>query len=83
MAEEFFNDGEAYERFMGRWSRAAGETFLDWLALPPGLKWLDVGCGTGASTELVLARCKPASSDGIDPAECREGSPSGLTTPVK
>jgi len=69
MAETFFTDGEAYERFMGRWSRAAGETFLDWLALPPGLKWLDVGCGTGAFTELVLARCKPASIDGIDPAE--------------
>lgn len=69
MAETFFTDGEAYERFMGRWSRAAGETFLEWLALPPGLKWLDVGCGTGAFTELVLTRCKPASIDGIDPAE--------------
>jgi SAM-dependent methyltransferase len=65
----FFTDGDAYERFMGRWSRAAGETFLDWLALPAGLRWLDVGCGTGAFTELLLARCAPSQVDGIDPSE--------------
>ena len=41
MADGFFTDGDAYERLMGRWSRAAGETFLDWLALPAGLSWLD------------------------------------------
>jgi ubiquinone/menaquinone biosynthesis C-methylase UbiE len=69
MAESFFTDGEAYERLMGRWSRAAGEQFIDWLALPQGLKWLDVGCGTGAFAELVLSRCKPAAIDAIDPAE--------------
>ncbi len=26
-----FNDGEAYERFMGKWSRLAGDVFLEWL----------------------------------------------------
>jgi ubiquinone/menaquinone biosynthesis C-methylase UbiE len=41
---------------MGRWNRGAGEAFLDWLSLPNGLRWLDVGCGTGAFTELVLDR---------------------------
>jgi SAM-dependent methyltransferase len=70
MAEtSFFTDGEAYERFMGRWSRAAGEQFLDWLALPPGLRWLDVGCGTGAFTELILKRGAPAQVSAIDPAK--------------
>jgi hypothetical protein len=38
-----WNDGDAYERFMGRWSRLAGKEFLDWLALPKHLRWLDVG----------------------------------------
>jgi len=58
----FFADGQAYERLMGRWSRAAGELFLDWLSLPKGLKWLDVGCGTGAFTELVIPRTSPPSN---------------------
>jgi ubiquinone/menaquinone biosynthesis C-methylase UbiE len=48
-----WNDGDAYERFMGRWSRLAGKEFLDWLALPKHLRWLDVGCGTGAFTEVL------------------------------
>jgi ubiquinone/menaquinone biosynthesis C-methylase UbiE len=59
-ATSVFTDAQAYERLMGRWSRAAGEVFLDWLALPKGLKWLDVGCGTGAFTELVIDRCAPS-----------------------
>jgi SAM-dependent methyltransferase len=70
MAEaSFFTDGGAYERFMGRWSRAAGEIFIDWLALPEGLHWLDVGCGTGVFTALLIERCAPARVSAIDPAE--------------
>ena len=65
----FFTDGAAYERLMGRWSRAVGEVYLDWLSLPDGLRWLDVGCGTGAFTELVLDRCAPSEISAIDPSE--------------
>lgn len=54
---------------MGEWSRLAGETFLDWLAPKPGLHWLDVGCGNGAFTEMLVERCAPASVHGIDPSE--------------
>jgi ubiquinone/menaquinone biosynthesis C-methylase UbiE len=70
MAEtpSYFTDGAAYDRLMGRWSRAAGGVFLDWLALPPGLSWLDVGCGTGVFTELLLERCKARSASAVDPA---------------
>lgn len=63
-----FNDGAAYERLMGRWSHAAGMQFLDWLALPPGGAWLDVGCGNGAFTEVIATRCAPARLEGIDPS---------------
>jgi ubiquinone/menaquinone biosynthesis C-methylase UbiE len=41
-----FEDGLSYERYMGDWSRRVGTFFIDWLALPSGLKWIDVGCGT-------------------------------------
>lgn len=64
-----FDDGAAYERYMGRWSQLAGETFLDWLAPPAGARWLDVGCGNGAFTELVIERCAPSAVDGVDPSE--------------
>jgi ubiquinone/menaquinone biosynthesis C-methylase UbiE len=65
----FFTDGEAYERMMGRWSRAVGEVFLDWLALPQGLHWLDVGCGTGVFTELLLDRRAARHVSALDPAQ--------------
>ena len=70
MAEtkSFFTDGEAYERMMGRWSRGAGTAFLDWLALPPGLRWVDVGCGTGAFTQLLLDKSAPREVQALDPS---------------
>lgn len=64
-----FDDGAAYEWTMGIWSRLAGEVFLDWLAPPSGLRWIDVGCGNGAFTELLVRRCAPAEVHGVDPSE--------------
>lgn len=66
-----FTDGAAYERFMAPWSRSAGALFLDWLALPPGLAWVDVGCGNGAFTELILAKSAPSSVCAIDPSNAQ------------
>ena len=66
-----FSDGEAYERLMGRWSRLAGAQFLDWIDPPKGLHWLDVGCGNGAFTEVLIARCEPSAVLGIDPSEAQ------------
>lgn len=69
-AEEIrFDDGAAYERFMGRWSQLVGESFLAWLAPEPGWRWLDVGCGNGAFTEMIIDRCAPTAVDGVDPSE--------------
>ena len=64
-----FDNGAAYERYMGKWSQLAGEIFLDWLAPKSGLRWLDVGCGNGAFTEMLVERCAPALVQGIDPSE--------------
>ena len=63
-----FTDGEAYERLMGRWSCLVGKKFLDWLDTPENLRWLDVGCGNGAFTEEIVARCAPATVMAIDPS---------------
>jgi SAM-dependent methyltransferase len=64
-----FDDGSAYERYMGKWSQLAGETFLEWLDPATSLRWLDVGCGNGAFTEMLVERCAPVSVQGIDPSE--------------
>ena len=66
-----FDDGAAYERYMGVWSRYAGAAFLDWLAPKPGLRWIDVGCGNGAFTEMIVERCAPSAIQGIDPSEAQ------------
>lgn len=60
---------DAYERYMGRWSRQVAPPFLRWLAPQSALRWLDVGCGTGALCAAILARCAPTSVVGIDPSE--------------
>jgi ubiquinone/menaquinone biosynthesis C-methylase UbiE len=68
-APNLFTDGKAYERLMGRWSQVAGEKFLDWIDPPKNLHWIDVGCGNGAFTEVLIARCSPAAVTGIDPSD--------------
>ena len=71
MAEDTqrFSDGTAYEQFMGRWTRAIGTIFLDWLAPPTDARWLDIGCGTGVFTDLIVSTCSPATVVAIDPSE--------------
>jgi SAM-dependent methyltransferase len=61
--------GRAYEPYVGRWSRLVAREFVDWLAVPRGARWLDVGCGTGALTETILGLGDPHAVDGIDPSE--------------
>jgi SAM-dependent methyltransferase len=61
-----WTSGADYEKWMGRWSRLLAHEFLRWLAMPPGLKWLDVCCGGGIVTETIAEQSHPASIVGID-----------------
>ncbi len=58
----------AYEQYVGRWSRLVAPGFITWLGRPPGAAWLDVGCGTGALSESILALAAPARLEGLDPS---------------
>ena len=64
-----WNRGDPYERYVGRWSQLVANDFLAWLNLPPSLRWLEVGCGTGALTAAIAEKCRPARLIGIDPSE--------------
>ena len=64
-----WEQGPAYERYVGRWSRRVASQFLLWLRVPGGLRWLDVGCGTGALSAAILDTCAPATVDGVEPSE--------------
>ena len=63
-----FDDGASYEILMGRWSVLVGARFLEWIGVPDGARWLDIGCGNGAFTELVVGRCRPAEVRAFDPS---------------
>lgn len=65
---DVWSSGEIYESYVGRWSRQVAKEFLSWLDQPAGLRWLDVGCGTGALTSTILGTAKPAAVVSIDPS---------------
>lgn len=60
---------DAYEPYVGRWSRIIARDFVDWLGIPAERRWLDIGCGTGALSQTILARDAPQTLMGIDPSE--------------
>lgn len=67
--DDHWTSGSAYERYIGRWSARVAPLFLDWLGVPKGVRWLDVGCGTGALTAAILERRDPAAVFGVDPSD--------------
>ena len=64
-----WQSGDAYERYMGRWSRQLAPRLLQWLDVPPARRWLDVGCGTGARCTAILDIAAPSALAGVDPSE--------------
>jgi SAM-dependent methyltransferase len=71
MAElaDVWAQGDAYEPYVGRWSRLVAAEVLRRLATPAGRRWIDVGCGTGAVTSTIVASAEPAEVVGVDPSE--------------
>jgi trans-aconitate methyltransferase len=67
--KENWGSASPYERYAGRWSRKVASEFLAWISVPPGAAWADVGCGTGAIAECILAQCQPQSLALVDKAE--------------
>ncbi len=69
MAADTWSNGAKYEAYVGRWSRLVAREFVSWLAVPPAKRWLDVGCGSGALTQTILAGAEPDAVTGVDRSE--------------
>jgi SAM-dependent methyltransferase len=72
MTRDAWTAGEAYEEYVGRWSREVATRFVPWVDVPAGRRWLDVGCGTGALTSAV--RAGGGSVIGVDPSRAFVGA---------
>lgn len=66
---DLWSSGTDYEPYVGRWSRLVAAAFVDWLDVPEGRRWVDVGCGTGALTDAIVSRCAPSAVLAVDPSE--------------
>ena len=72
--------GEAYDRFMGRYSQPLARQLADWLEVTPGQRAVDVGCGPGALTGVLVDRLGADHVRAVDPSEafvaaCRDRLP--------
>ena len=60
---------DAYDRFMGRYSRLLSPQLADLAGVSAGQRVLDVGCGPGALTAELVARLGSAAVAAVDPSE--------------
>jgi ubiquinone/menaquinone biosynthesis C-methylase UbiE len=65
----FTASGDAYDRFMGRYSRKLAPRFLDFAGIAAGMRALDVGCGSGVLTSTLADRLGAESVAAADPSE--------------
>jgi SAM-dependent methyltransferase len=63
-----WESGDAYEAYVGRWSRVVARDFLGWLGIQSRSRWLDVGCGTGVLTQAILDQAAPVEVVAVDPS---------------
>lgn len=66
--QAMFSEADAYERFMGRWSRQLAPVLVSFAGVRDGDAVLDVGSGTGALAAAVTLAAPSSRVVGIDPA---------------
>jgi SAM-dependent methyltransferase len=66
-AEGFTAAAEAYDRFVGRYGRQLAEQLADLAGVRSGMRALDVGCGPGALTAVLVERGAHVAA--VDPSE--------------
>ena len=69
MSGAFAVAGDAYDRFMGRYSRELAPKLIEFAGVEPGMRVLDVGCGPGALAERLAALVGSEHLGAADPSE--------------
>lgn len=59
---------EAYDRFMGRFSSQLSPQMADLAGVRAGQRVIDVGCGPGALTSVLVERLGPGAVTAVDPS---------------
>jgi ubiquinone/menaquinone biosynthesis C-methylase UbiE len=65
----FLVAGDAYDRFMGRYSRELAPRLIEFAGVEAGMRVLDVGCGPGALTERLAELAGAERVGAADPSE--------------
>jgi SAM-dependent methyltransferase len=65
----FTASGDAYDRFMGRYSRELAPRLVAFAGIAEGMRALDVGCGSGLLTSALADRLGAANVAAADPSE--------------
>ena len=59
-------NGASYEYYIGLWSKLVARQFITWPNITLGAEWLDVGCGTGTLSQIILDIASPKTVVRID-----------------
>ena len=68
-AGDMFAGDDAYERFMGRWSRQLAPLLIEFAEIKGPCNVLDVGCGTGALSAALGEQVEAVRVTGLDPSQ--------------
>ena len=68
-ARTFAVSGDAYDAFMGRYSRPLAAEFATFAGVATGMRVLDIGCGPGALTGELVRRLGTVNVAACDPSE--------------
>lgn len=67
--KEQWDNTQGYDLYVGRWSKLISQDFVEWLNPKANLKWLEIGCGTGALTSIIVDKCSPAYLLAVDKSD--------------